>query len=80
MSSIDILLPEAAAARVSRTKLVAILPISLALVGVAFIMMGGVNARSSSVEVAAAAGIDPIVTGSIMSPDDRRQALIMLDR
>ena len=79
MTSTDILLPDAAA-RVSRTKLAAVLPISVALVGVAFILLGGVNARSSSTEVAATSGVDPIVTGSIMTPDDRRQALEMLDR
>jgi hypothetical protein len=79
MTSTDILLPDAAA-RVSRTKLAAVLPLSVALIGVAFILLGGVNARSSSAEVAATAGIDPIITGSIMTPDDRRQALMMLDR
>lgn len=79
MTSTDILLHDAAA-RVSRTKLAAVLPITVALVGVAFILLGGVNARSSSAEVAATSGIDPIVTGSIMSPDDRHQALIMLDK
>ena len=80
MSSTDILLPEATATRLSRTKLAAVLPLSLALAGVAFILLGGVNARGSSAEVAATAGLDPTVTGSIMSPDDRRQALMMLDR
>ena len=80
MSSIDILLPEAAAARVNRTRLAALVPMALALAGVALILLGGVNARTSSAEVAATSGIDPIVTGSIMTPDDRRQALMMLDR
>ena len=80
MTSIDILLPEAAAARVSRTKLAAVYPMVLALAGVAFILVGGVNARGSSDEVAVTAGTDPILTGSIMTPDDRRQALMMLDR
>ena len=80
MSSIDILLPEAAAARINRTRLAAVLPMTLALAGVALILLGGVNARQPSAEVAAATGVDPIVTGSIMTPDDRRQALMMLDR
>jgi len=80
MSSIDILLPEAPAARINRTRLAAALPMTLALAGVAFILLGGVNARQPSAEVAATTGIDPIVTGSIMTPDDRRQALMMLDR
>jgi hypothetical protein len=80
MSSTDILLPESAASDISRTKLAPFLPIALALAGVAFILVGGVSVRGSSSEVAATAGIDPIITGSIMSPDDRRQALEMLDR
>jgi hypothetical protein len=80
MTSTDILLPEAAVARVSRTKLAAFLPITLAVAGVAFVLLGGVNARSPSTELAASAGVDPVVTGSIMTPDDRRQALMMLDR
>jgi hypothetical protein len=79
MTSTDILLPEASAG-VSRTKLAAILPITVAAVGVAFILLGGVNARGTSAEVAARADIDPIITGSIMSPDERRQALMMLDK
>ena len=79
MSSTDILVPTAAAG-VSRTKLAAVLPILVALGGVAFILLGGVNARGSSAETAATAVIDPIITGSIMTPDDRRQALEMLDR
>jgi hypothetical protein len=79
MTSTDILLPEASAG-ISRTKLAALLPITVALAGVAFILLGGISARGTSAEVAARADIDPIITGSIMSPDDRRQALMMLDR
>jgi hypothetical protein len=80
MSSIDVLLPEAMAASVGRTKLAAFLPMALAVVGVFLVLLGGVNARTPSAEVAASPGVDPIVTGSIMTPDDRRQALEMLDR
>jgi len=80
MTSTDILLPEAGAAGVSRTRVAAFLPITLAVAGVAIILMGGVSARGPATETAARADIDPIITGAIMTPDDRRQALIMLDR
>jgi len=80
MTSTDILLPEASAAGVSRARVAVFLPIALAVAGVAIILMGGVSARGPATETAATSGIDPIITGSIMTPDDRRQALIMLDR
>lgn len=80
MSSIDILLPEATSARISRTKFAAVLPMAVALAGVALILLGGVNARQPAAEVAASVSVDPMVTGSIVTPDDRREALMMLDR
>jgi hypothetical protein len=80
MSSTDVFMSLAAASTLGRTKLALFLPIVVAIAGVAFIVLGGMPARTSSADVAATAGVDPIVTGSIMTPDERRQALIMLDR
>jgi hypothetical protein len=80
MSSSDIVLPQASGvSSISRSRLAAFVPIALALAGVAAILVGGISVRSSSAETAAAANIDPVVTGSITTPDDHRRALEMLD-
>ncbi|HVY19395.1 MAG TPA: hypothetical protein VHA70_04850 [Bauldia sp.] len=79
MASHDIILPPGTvASSVSRSKLAAFVPLTLALIGVAAVLVGGVSARHDN-EVAARA-IDPVTTGSILSPDDQRRALEMLDR
>lgn len=80
MPTHDIILPPAAAAPgASRSKLAAFVPITLALFGVAAVLLGGVSARHGEADVASARQIDPIVTGSI-APDDERRAMEMLDR
>jgi hypothetical protein len=79
MSLTDILLPEAVVATgISRTKLTAFVPITLALIGVAAILLGGVTTHATNGETAAS-GVDPIVTGAIVAPADQRRALEMLD-
>lgn len=70
MSLTDILLPEAVTASgLSRSKLTAFVPITLALIGVAAILLGGVTTHATNGENAAI-GVDPIVTGAIAAPAD----------
>lgn len=80
MTSHDIILPPAAGATgISRSKLAAFVPITLALFGVAAILFGGITARNDSA-VASISVIDPVTTGSIQTPDARLRAMEMLDR
>ena len=46
-----------------KNRFAAFIPITLALIGIAAILFGGVSARST--DSAARQGIDPITTGSI---------------
>jgi len=65
-SATDILIPTAADTtdgRPPQSRFAAFVPITLALVGVAAILFGGVSARHT--ETAATQAIDPITTGSI---------------
>jgi hypothetical protein len=79
MSLTDILLPEAATdSGLSRSKLTAFVPITLALIGVAAILLGGVTTHETNGENAAI-GVDPIVTGAIAATADQRRPLEMLD-
>ena len=80
MSSTDILLPQArASSGIARSKLTAFVPITMALLGVGAILVGGISAHGVAAQNTASAGIDPIVTGSVMTPADQRRALEMLD-
>ncbi len=78
MASTDILLHhvEGRADHVSRSRMIAFVPITLALVGVLAILAGGVNARPA-VTTAKSLEIDPITTGSITVLD--RDVIRMLD-
>jgi hypothetical protein len=79
MTSHDIILPPGTvASSISRSKLAAFVPITLALVGVVAVLAGGINARHDN-EVALRS-VDPVITGSIMPADEQRRALEMLDR
>jgi len=76
----DILLPRAAwGTGVGSSKLIAFVPITVALVGIAAILFGGLSARTGDA-TAAVTNIDPTTTGSIMTPEAQRRALEMLDR
>jgi hypothetical protein len=79
MASHEIILPPGAAiSSISKSKLAAFVPITLAVIGVGVVLAGGVNARHDN-EVALRA-VDPVTTGSILSAEDQRRALEMLDR
>jgi hypothetical protein len=79
MASHEIILPPGTAvSSISKSKLAAFVPITLAVLGVGFVLAGGINARHEN-EVALRA-VDPVTTGSILSGDDQRRALEMLDR
>ncbi|HVZ13890.1 MAG TPA: hypothetical protein VG894_05470 [Bauldia sp.] len=80
MSAQEIILPPAASAGISRTRVAAFVPLALALVGVAAIMLGGVSSRGTTNVAASAPGVDPVVTGSIVSADEQQRAMKMLDR
>jgi hypothetical protein len=81
MTSHDIILPPGAiAGGISRSKLAAFVPITLAVLGVGAVLLGGVSARHDAGDLAAIQKIDPMTTGSIATPADRRRALEMLDR
>jgi len=78
----DLTLPliiEASESGPRRWSLVAFVPISVALLGVALILCGGLSVRDSTTTVGAAKQIDPIATGSI-SVSKHRHDLEMLDR
>ena len=80
MATQDIILPPAAAVPgVSRSKLAAFVPITLALIGVGAVLLGGVSARHADADTASLRQIDPITTGAI-APADERRAMEMLDR
>ena len=80
MTTQDILLPPATSAPgISRSKLAAFVPITLALLGVGAVLLGGVSARHADADTASLRRIDPITTGSI-APADQRRAMEMLDR
>lgn len=80
----DILLPRSAwSTPEGRSRAAAFVPITLALVGVAAILFGGVSARMDATAHAAVTDIDPVITGTIaapLTPEARREALRMLDR
>ncbi len=77
----DILLPpEPEVAPRDRVRLVAFVPIAIALLGICAILFGGLSARDSATAIGKA-GIDPVATGSVEKPaKDIRQILEMLDR
>jgi len=58
-----------------------LVPIAVALAGVAVILLGGLSAGAPSATLSRADRLDPVVTGSIQQPAaDMRHALEMLDR
>jgi hypothetical protein len=63
-SSDDILLPTGNALRSRRSPLFAMVPIVVALVGVAAVLLGGVSARDV-IATDDSVAVDPVVTGSI---------------
>jgi hypothetical protein len=66
MARNDILIPleiEPAADVPRRSKLAAFVPITLALMGIAAVLLGGISARNH--DSAARDAVDPITTGSI---------------
>ncbi len=73
------LLPEAARREARRVPLVAFVPITVALIGVALVLFGGLKARDPATEVGALQTIDPIVTSAI-AVRDARHDLETLDR
>lgn len=63
----DILLPTASGTtdrRPGRSRIVAFVPISIAIIGVAAILVGRVSVH----EVALHDGVDPVITGSVKAP------------
>ncbi len=77
----DILLPrEAWSAAVQRSRLAAFVPILLALLGVAGVLLGGISAGPSVANQATTAPIDPVTTGSVVSQGAAHEALRLLDR
>ena len=84
----DAILPPTGEAdtRSARLRPAVFVPIAIALVGVAAILLGGLPARDPAPAISKAEAIDPVVTGSIqasfaaMSAADQRHALEMLDR
>jgi hypothetical protein len=77
----DILLPrDAWSGAGGSNRLVAFVPIAIALVGIAGVLFGGITAGSSGADHATVTEIDPVTTGSIMTPEARRKALRLLDR
>jgi hypothetical protein len=63
-----------------RSRIIAFIPITLALLGVGAILFGGISARDPATAVSALEEIDPIQTGSIAPERDHRRDIEMLDR
>ena len=77
----DILLPrDAWSTAINRSRIVAFVPIFVALIGVAAILLGGISVGQGSADHATITELDPVTTGSIMMPEAERDALRMLDR
>jgi hypothetical protein len=75
----DILLPRSAwGTAITRSRLAAFVPIAVALIGIAVILFGGISAGTDTASTSITE-VDPIMTGSVATPDDRR-AMEMLDR
>jgi hypothetical protein len=73
--------------RPARLKPAVFLPIAIALLGVAAVLLGGLPVRDPATVISKAEQTDPVVTGSVqpasfatMSDADKRHALAMLDR
>ena len=80
MSSSEIALSSAPSATgINRARIAALVPLALALVGLAVVAGVGVARQGAILAANAPIGIDPIVTGSIGSADEHR-AMEMLDR
>lgn len=77
MASKDILLPAAGG---SRGLVVAFVPIAVALIGIGFILFGGISARDSAAATAFGITVDATTTGSVTTPAEQRRILEMLDR
>jgi len=77
----DVMLPPSAVPETDKgTRLVAFVPIMVAMVGVAAILFGGIVAREPTTTIGKAAEVDTITTGSVAkSPANKRRALEMLD-
>ena len=82
MASKDILLPvvDGQDHGLDSNLILAFVPITVALIGVGLVLFGGVSARGPETATAAVSTIDPMTTGSVMSPEERRRALELLDR
>jgi hypothetical protein len=77
----DILLPrDSWGSTAARSRLIAFVPIGLALIGIAAIFLGGISVRTGDIAESSTIATDPVVTGSILTPEDRRRALQLLDR
>ena len=77
----DILLPrDAWSTAINRSRIVAFVPIAVALIGVAGILLGSISVGPGVADQATINELDPVTTGSIMTPEARRDALRMLDR
>ena len=78
----DILLPrDAWSTAINRSRMVAFVPIAVALIGVAGILLGGISVGPGVADdQATITELDPVTTGSIMTPEAKRDALRMLDR
>ncbi len=77
MASRDILEPSAGG---NVGLFAAFVPITVALLGIGLVLIGGISARDSAASTAATNTVDPMATSSIATPEDRRRALEMLDR
>ena len=73
--------------RPARLKPAVFVPIAIAFLGVAAILLGALPAHDPTTAISKAEPIDPVVTGSVqpasfadMSPVEQRRALEMLDR
>jgi hypothetical protein len=80
MSAQEIVLPPTGSVGIRRTRVVAIAPLALALVGVAALLLARGPHDAANMAAAAGPAVDPVVTGSIVSADEQARAMKMLDR
>jgi hypothetical protein len=80
MSASDIGLASAPAASVGRMRVAVVVPLALAFIGLAVVAGIGAGRQGAMLASGTPVGVDPVVTGSVVSADEQARAMRTLDR
>jgi hypothetical protein len=80
MSTSDIALASAPAATVRHARAAVLVPLALAFIGLAVVAGVGAGRQGATLAANTPVGIDPVVTGSVVSADEQARAMKTLDR